>query len=94
MRTLKKVSIEPVFVEFIPDYNDLEQGKLYISETYKCAVHLCLCGCGELTVTPLTNTGWTLIKNNGKISLTPSIGNYQFACNSHYIITNNVANFV
>lgn len=38
--------------------------------------------------------GWNLIEKNGKISFTPSVGNQQFPCGSHYIITNNIANFV
>jgi len=92
MKTLKKVEIKPVFVEFIPE--KMEQGILYISKEYKCANHLCLCGCGNQTVTPLHDKGWTLIEDGNKVSLTPSIGNYQFDCQSHYIITNNIANFV
>lgn len=79
----------------------LDDDKLYISEKYGTIVHKCLCGCGEKTVTPIDcvidgkDMGWKLIKeNNGTISMTPSIGNYQFPCKSHYIITKNVANFV
>lgn len=93
MKTLKKVEITPVFVEFIPEI--LEEGKVYVSEKYRVSVHSCLCGCGERTVLPLKIYGWNLIKEtNDKISFTPSIGNYQFPCRSHYIITKNVANFV
>lgn len=95
MKTLKKVMIEPVFVEgYMPE--KLEDNKLYISEQYGCATHNCLCGCGRKTHTPLDGPlGWNLIKHdNGKVSLTPSISNYQFPCKSHYIITKNVANFV
>ncbi len=93
MKTIKKVSVDPVFVDVIPD--ELQQGKIYISKEHECAIHLCLCGCGEETVTPLDEkNGWVLTERNDKISLSPSIGNYQFACKSHYIITNNVANFV
>lgn len=93
MKTLKKVEIEPVFVEFVPDV--LEENKLYISEEYKCAIHLCLCGCGEKTITPLGGgRNWDLVKEpNGTVSLIGSVGNYNFPCNSHYIITKNVANF-
>lgn len=87
-----KVEIVPVFVEFIPE--EMERGVLYISEKYECANHLCLCGCSNQTVTPLGASGWQIHKNGDKVSLTPSIGNYQFACKSHYIITNNIANFV
>lgn len=93
MKTLKKVEIESVFVEFIPDV--LEENKIYISEEYKCAIHNCLCGCGEKTITPLGGgANWDLVKHNdGKVSLVGSVGNYNFPCKSHYIITRNVANF-
>lgn len=92
MKTLKKVNVEPKYVEFIPE--ELEDGILYISEKYKCVIHLCLCGCKGQTVTPLYQNQWTLIKNGDKVSLSPSIANNYFECKSHYIITNNVANFV
>ena len=93
MKTLKKVEIEPIFIEgYMPDI--MEQGKLYISEQYECAIHLCLCGCGNKSVTPLYDNGWTLTKyDDGKVSLTPSILN-MWDCKSHYILTKNVANFV
>lgn len=92
MKTLKKVPIEPIFLEgFMPE--TLEQGKLYISEQYECVIHLCLCGCGTKTVTP-PSQGWNIIKEkDGSVSITPSILNNQ-SCGSHYIITKNVANFV
>jgi hypothetical protein len=93
MKTIKKVEITPVFVEFIP--KELEQAKVYISEKYEVSVHLCLCRCGEKTVMPLGKNGWRLIKEeNGTVSFTPSVGNFQSACKSHYIITKNIANFV
>lgn len=96
MKTLKKVSIVPVFVEFIPD--ELEEGKLYISEKYKTAVHNCLCGCGTRSITPMSGHpphDWKVVKESeGVISLIGSVGNFQFPCKSHYIITKNVANFV
>lgn len=93
MKTIKKVTIEPVFVENIPE--NIEDNKLYISEEYKTAIHNCLCGCGLKTITPLTGGRfWDLVKEpNGTISLIGSVGNYSFPCNSHYIITKNVANF-
>lgn len=92
MKTIKKVPIEPVYVELIP--GELKPGKLYISKKYNIAIHLCLCGCGEQVVTPLGDTGWSLSEKGDKVSLSPSIGNYNFPCKSHYIITNNIANFV
>lgn len=98
MKTLKKVKITFEYVEFIPE--DRKENVIYISEEYGTTVHNCLCGCGGKTIMPIDNIidghdyGWKLIKeSNGKISFTPSVGNYQLSCKSHYIITNNVANF-
>lgn len=89
-----------MFVDIVPEI--LEENKLYISKKYGVAIHLCLCGCKEKTVTPFNNEKhykgdkyhWGLIEKEGKISLLGSIGNYNFPCKSHYIITNNIANFV
>ncbi|MGN4935051.1 DUF6527 family protein [Aeromonas rivipollensis] len=79
--------IIPIFVEFIPD--DVEQGKLYISETYQTAIHKCCCGCGEEVVTPLSPVDWQVKKGIHGVSLQPSIGNWNYKCQSHYIISNN-----
>lgn len=93
MKTIKQVEVVPVFVKFIPEV--LEEGKVYISEEYSVSVHNCLCGCGAKTVLPLNKDGWQLVKReDDKVSFTPSISNNQYPCKSHYIITNNKANFV
>ena len=92
MKTLRKVKIDPVFVEFIPE--KLEQDKLYISKEYATASHLCLCGCESLIVTPIGENWWNLIERGDKVTLSPSIGNYYLPCDTHYIIVDNVANFV
>jgi len=92
MKTIKKVPIEPVYVEFIPD--ELEEGKLYISEKFRTCSHLCLCGCKNLVVLPLNQRWWELTKLPDGITLAPSIGNYNFPCKSHYIIRKSVAHFV
>lgn len=78
--------LEPVFTEFIPA--TLRNGKLYISIDYETAVHLCACGCDARIVTPLGTADWTLIFD-GTVSLTPSIGNGQYPCRSHYMIRRN-----
>ena len=87
------VEITPVFVHYMPDIELMQERMVYISREYKTCIHLCLCGCKEQTVTPLGNNWWTLTENDGKISLCPSIGNFQFSCKSHYYITNNVGRF-
>lgn len=84
---MKSQSIAPVFVEFIPD--QIEAGKLYISEKYATAIHRCCCGCGEEVVTPLRSAGWRLVKRGQSVSLYPSIGNWEYACQSHYFIRDN-----
>lgn len=81
--------LEPVYCEFMPDA--MEEGKLYISERFRLANHLCACGCGMETVTPLGKDGWQLTDNNGSITLRPSIGNFRWEnpYHAHYFITDN-----
>ena len=76
------------FVEFIPE--QIEEGVLYISMQYCTAIHKCVCGCGNEVVTPLSPTDWELIFNGKTVSLSPSIGNWNFECKSHYFITRNI----
>lgn len=83
---MKIKQIKPEFVEYIPEH--LEEGVLYISEQYSTAVHKCCCGCGQEVVTPLSPAEWTVKCNAGRVSLTPSIGNWSYRCRSHYVIRN------
>jgi len=71
-------------VEFIPEH--LEEGILYVSYRYKTAVHKCACGCGEEVVTPLNSADWSIQIKSGTATLDPSIGNWSFACRSHYFV--------
>lgn len=79
--------VQHKFVKLIPQ--NLIQGEIYISIEYKTVTHLCICGCGEEVVTPITPTDWKLIFNGSSISLHPSIGNWDFKCKSHYWIKEN-----
>ena len=72
------------FVEYVPSV--LDDGILYISMEYRTAVHLCVCGCGNKIVTPITPTDWQLTFDGKSVSLSPSIGNWNFECKSHYFI--------
>jgi len=85
---MKINQIRPQFSDFIPD--KLEEGVLYVSERYKTASHKCACGCGEEVVTPLSPVDWQLRREGDLISLSPSIGNWNYACQSHYWIRGNV----
>lgn len=71
-------------VKYVP--KTLEPGVLYVAEEFHAAVHLCACGCGEKVSTPLRPTEWSLGVNDGRPSLTPSVGNWQLPCRSHYWI--------
>lgn len=71
------------FVEVMP--TRLDPGVLYISGTHNIVAHLCCCGCGNEVVTPLGPAGWTL-RYDGRVSLSPSIGNGARDCKSHYVI--------
>ncbi|KVV15039.1 DUF6527 family protein [Flavobacterium sp. TAB 87] len=74
------------FVEFIPE--QLEDGVLYISLTYCTAIHKCACGCSNEVVTPFAPNDWKMTFDGKTISLSPSIGNWNFDCRSHYWIRN------
>jgi hypothetical protein len=84
-------TIQHKFVEFIP--NEIVYGILYITVEYKTAVHLCVCGCGNKVVTPISPTFWEFTFDGKSISLNPSIGNWNFECQSHYWITRNRIRF-
>lgn len=75
------------FVKNIPE--KIEDGVIYISIDYATAIHKCCCGCGSEVVTPFSPTDWRLTFDGKTITLYPSIGNWNFPCQSHYWITNN-----
>ena len=77
------------FVEHIPV--ELKEGTIYVSMTFATAAHKCVCGCGSEVITPLSPTDWRLTYDGVSVSLDPSIGNWSFACQSHYWIQRNTA---
>jgi hypothetical protein len=81
---MRYLRLEHRFVKHIPE--KLEPGVLYVSVEYGSAAHSCCCGCGEEVVTPITPTDWKITYDGESISLWPSIGNWNLACRSHYII--------
>lgn len=87
LNSVKCVMIELKLVKYIPE--ELEENILYVSMEFGTAVHLCGCGCKTEVHTPIGVRWWTFHKDGDLFSLTPSIGNYQIPCKSHYFITNN-----
>jgi hypothetical protein len=84
---MKLGTLEPEFVEFVPA--NLTEGKLYVSMLYATTVHLCASGCGNKVVLPLSPAEWQLYFDGESVSLTPSVGNWEFPCRSHYWIKAN-----
>jgi len=84
---LRHKRLEHRFVHHIPEVGD--PGVIYISMEYATAVHKCCCGCGEEVVTPITPTDWKLTFDGESVSLSPSIGNWNMECQSHYFVQRN-----
>lgn len=83
----RQYSVTHQYVEYIPER--LQPGVLYISKRFKTASHLCCCGCGMKVVTPLNPAKWSLSDHGASVSLSPSVGNWNFPCRSHYLIVRN-----
>lgn len=81
---MRPTLIRHEFIEEAPEA--LEEGVLYISIAYRTSLHLCCCGCGNQVVLPLRPTAWRLAYDGETVSIWPSIGNWSFACRSHYWI--------
>lgn len=82
---MKIYEMKREFVHRVPA--ELEEGILYICLDCDVVVHKCACGCGEKVVLPLSPEHWKLTYD-GEVTLSPSIGNYQYECKSHYFIRN------
>lgn len=81
----KMISVE--FVETAPGVR--EAGVFYVSIPYRTIIHNCLCGCGSKIVTPIRPNKWVMTYDGDTISLSPSVGNWSYPCQSHYVIRKN-----
>ncbi len=72
------------FVKAFPD--KLDNGILYVSVEFGTAAHRCFCGCGIEVYTRFSPRDWSMKFNGEAVSISPSIGNWSFACQSHYIL--------
>lgn len=84
----KTEEFEPRLVEFVP--KELEPGVIYISIKYRTTVHLCASGCGNKVVLPLGPAQWNITWDGETISMSPSVGNWEYPCESHYWIRRNL----
>lgn len=85
---MKIRQLEPRYLNQFPE--QLQEGILYISEEFSLTGHKCCCGCGEDVYLKLGPAKWQLIKEaDDTVSLHPSVGNWKYACRSHYWISSN-----
>jgi hypothetical protein len=85
---MKVKVLMPRYVANLPE--QLEEGVFYICEEFDATAHKCCCGCGEEVYNKLGPAKWQLTKeHDGTVSLHPSVGNWKYACRSHYWIANN-----
>ncbi len=69
---IKKV--KAIYVDTLPNKNDMEEGIVYISEKAWRASHLCPFGKTEEIITPLIRGGWSFfVDKNDAITLSPAI---------------------
>ncbi len=81
---MKQARFQLRMVDALPEL--LQDGVLYVTREQDLAAHLCACGCAQEVITPLSPTDWDLTLHKDGPSLRPSIGNWSFACRSHYFI--------
>lgn len=84
---MKRQLLEPEFVKSVP--RPMVDGVLYVSMDYATVAHKCCCGCGNDVFTRLSPKDWQLTFDGRAVSLYPSVGNWNFQCQSHYWIKEN-----
>lgn len=67
----------------------LNEGILYVSLVNEVVGHQCPCGCGNKVLIRIGKAGWDYFEYNGKVTLYPSLGNWELPCRSHYWIIKN-----
>ena len=83
-------SMTPKFVQYIPaDGAELVPGIVYISMKYNTVVHRCPCGCGGLSEFTLDPIRFRIEYDGRSVTFSPSIGNSNLECRSHYWICEN-----
>jgi hypothetical protein len=92
MKTLQKIPMQLIEVEFIPENSDMEPGKFYYSEKYQTGSHVCVCGCGDVYPVPIKSGEWVILDKQS-LTITPSFA-HRIHCKAHYVITGGNANLL
>lgn len=91
------VKLRPIFVEVLPELEEIKDGQLWISHKHRTINLRCPCGCGELTVLSLHPSRWHICFDGKSVSLTGPTGGSIWAfsgCGSHYQIRNNTVTWL
>lgn len=86
------VTLRPLFVEVLPDFDTIKAGEIWISHTHRTVNLRCPCGCGDLTVLSIHPSRWHVYYDGKSVSLDGPTGGSVWAnsgCGSHYLIKNN-----
>ena len=86
------VTLRPIFVEVLPEFEAIKDGEIWISPKHRTVNLRCPCGCGELTVLSLHPSRWRICFDGKSVSLDGPTGGSVWAysgCGSHYAIQNN-----
>ena len=87
------MKLRPIFVEVLPEFDDVKAGELWISHKHRTVNLRCPCGCGDLTVLSLHPSRWHVHFDGKSVSLDGPTGGSVWAnsgCGSHYLIRDNV----
>lgn len=82
-------TLEPVFLDTLPENASLEPGKIYISRRHGVAKLLCPDGCGTVSVLTFGPGDWKLTESDGRIMVHPSVLEMNCPNRAHYYITYN-----
>ena len=86
------MELRPVFVEVLPEFDEIKPGQIWISHKYRTVNLRCPCGCGDLTVLTLHPSRWHIHFDGKSITISGPTGGSVWAysgCGSHYLIRNN-----
>jgi hypothetical protein len=89
---MKPVTLRPIFVEVLPDFDAIKLGDIWISHKHRTINMRCPCGCGDLTVLTLHPSRWHVHFDGKSVSLDGPTGGSVWAysgCRNHYGIQNN-----
>lgn len=81
---MSQVTYSYKFVKAFPDR--LDEGVLYVSVDFATAAHSCFCGCRSEVYTRFSTTDWSMKFDGDTVSINPSVGNWSFPCQSHYVL--------